>query len=45
METILNDQSKFCSLGPALDNDNTVKIKSKIQRQLLQKHQNDLLPT
>ena len=35
MESILNNQSKFCRLGPAPDNDNTVKIESKIQRRLL----------
>ena len=45
MESILNDQSKFCRLGPAPDNDNTVKIESKIQRRLLQTHKDDLLPT
>ena len=45
MESILNDQSKLCRLGPAPDNDNTVKIESKIQRRLLQMHKDDLLPT
>ena len=41
METISNDQSKFCSLAP--DNNNTVKIESKMQRQPLQMHKDDLL--
>ena len=45
MESILNDQSKFCRLGPAPDNESTVKIESKIQRRLLQMHKDDLLPT
>ena len=44
MESILNHQSKFCRLRPAPDNDNTVKIESKIRR-LLQMHKDDLLPT
>ena len=44
-ESILNDQSKFCRLGPAPGNGNTVKIESKIRRRLLQMHKDDLLPT
>ena len=36
MKTILNDTTKFLDLGPVMNNDNTAKIESWIQRRLLQ---------
>ena len=36
MKTILNDTTKFLDLGPVTNKDNTAKIESRIQRQLLQ---------
>ena len=36
MKTILNDTTKFFNLGPVTNKDNTAKIKSRIQRRLLQ---------
>jgi len=36
IKTILNDTTKFLDLGPATNNDNTAKIETQIQQQLLQ---------
>ena len=36
MKTILHDTTKFLDLGPVTNKDNTTKIESQIQRQLLQ---------
>ena len=43
MKTILNDTTKFLDLGPVTNKDNTAKIKSWIQRQLLQLKKESLI--
>ena len=43
MNSILEDKTKFLTLGPSSKKDNTSKIKSRIQRRLLQLHKDDLL--
>ena len=44
MNSILEDETKFLTLGPSSEKDNASKIKSRIQRRLLQLHKDDLLP-
>ena len=44
MDTLLHDASKFENLGPASQNDDTAKIESQIQRQLLELHKKYLIP-
>ena len=44
MDSILQDETKFKLLGSAINNDNTSKIESRIQRRLLQLHKDKLLP-
>ena len=44
MNSILEDETKFLTLGPSSDKDNTSKNESRIQRRLLQLHKDDLLP-
>ena len=44
MEKILYDTNKFKLIGPSCDFDNTAKVESKIQRQLLQLKKDGLLP-
>ena len=43
MNSILEDETKFLTLGPSSKTGNTSKIKSPIQRRLLQWHKNDWL--
>ena len=43
MNSILEDETKFLTLGPLSEKDNTSKIESRIQRRLLQLHKDDLL--
>ena len=45
MNSILDDETKFLTLGPSSEKDNTSKIESRIQRRLLQLYKDDLLPT
>ena len=42
--SILEDETKFLTLGLSSEKGNTSKIESRIQRRLLQKHKDDLLP-
>ena len=44
MNSILEDKTKFLTLGPSSEKDNTSNIESRIQRRLLQLPKNDLLP-
>ena len=44
MNSILGDETKFLTLGPSSEKNNTSKIESRIQRRLLQMHKDDLLP-
>ena len=44
MNSILEDETKFLTLGLSSEKDNTSKIESRIQRCLLQLHKDDLLP-
>ena len=44
MNSILEDETKFLTLGPSSKMDNASKIESRIQRRLLQLHKEDLLP-
>ena len=44
MNSILEDETIFLTLGPSSEKDNTSKIESRIQRRLLQLHKDDLLP-
>ena len=44
MNSTLEDETKFLTLGPSSKMDNTSKIESRIQRRLLQLHKDDLLP-
>ena len=44
MEKILHDTTKFELIGPSCDFDNSAKVASKIQRQLLQLKKDGLLP-
>ena len=44
MNSILEDETKFLTLSPSRETGNTAKVESRIQRRLLQLHNNDLLP-
>ena len=44
MNSILENETKFLTLGPSSEKDNTSKIECRIQRRLLQLHKDDLLP-
>ena len=44
MNSILEDETKFLTLGLSSEKDNTSKIESRIQCCLLQLHKDDLLP-
>ena len=44
MNCILEDETKFLTLGPSSEKDNTSKSESRIQRRLLQLHKDELLP-
>ena len=44
MNSILQDETKFLTLGPSSEKVNTSKIESRIQRRLLQLHKDDWLP-
>ena len=44
MNEILDDQSKFERLGPISSKDNTVSIKSRLQKRLLDFVKADLMP-
>ena len=45
MNFIFEDQIKFLTLCPSNKHDNTSKIESRMQRSLLQLHEDNLLPT
>ena len=44
MNEILDDQSKFKRLGPVSSNDNIARIKSRLQKRLLDLVTADLIP-
>ena len=44
MNSVLENEAKFLTLGPSSGKDNTLKIESRIQCRLLQLHKDDLLP-
>ena len=44
MNSVLEDETKFLTLGPSSEKDNTLKIESRIQCRQLELHKDDLLP-